>query len=190
MRLRRRTLAALSPLLLAALFPSRVAADRDKDESGKGRENKREDQKRSVPPRAPQVPVRPAPQPASQAQRAAVPAQQPVQQPAAPSSTSPTSPTAAYPPPHQGTERMVSDPVQVVGADGTGAGPVRLDVEGARPGSTYEVEYVPGSGAAGSVVLGRVQTDSAGRFAGAAPEPMPGLDVPGRTGVFVFRRVP
>ena len=163
--MRRRPIAALAGLLLAGLLPVGAAADDDKDESGKGRGNEKDDEKRRAP-----APPAPTARPPVTSQRAAVPP-----------ATSLTTP--------QGTERLVSGPVQLAGVDGTGAGPVRLDVAGARPNSTYEVQYVPASNPTVGVILGRVQTDAAGRFAGTAPEPMPAIAEPGRRGAFAFRRV-
>ena len=107
----------------------------------------------------------------------------PVRQPVIPASQAPSLIS------RQGAERMVSDPVQLVGVDGSGAGPLRLDVEGARPNSVYEVMYVPASNPTIGVVLGNVRTDAAGTFKGGAPEELPAIGAPGRTGVVVFRRL-
>jgi hypothetical protein len=84
---------------------------------------------------------------------------------------------------------MVSDPVQLIGVGGDGEGPVRLDVEGARANSAYEVNYVPASNPTMGVLLGTIKTDATGRFSGVVPESMPGIAEPGRTGVILLRRV-
>ena len=84
---------------------------------------------------------------------------------------------------------MVSDTVRLVGADGTGAGSIRLDLAGAQPGSLYEVSYVPASNPTIGVLLGTIRTDAAGRFHGAAPAPMPVIAEPGRTGELVLHRL-
>lgn len=83
----------------------------------------------------------------------------------------------------QGTERMVSDAVVVAGADGSGAGPVRVDLQGARPATAYQVLYVPqGTTSVSSVPvsLGVITTDARGVFQGQAPTPLPALPDAGR----------
>jgi len=88
----------------------------------------------------------------------------------------------------QGAERMVSDSVRLTGINGSGAGPVRLDLEGGHPSTAYEVSYVPASNPTVGVVLGTVRTDSGGAFKGTAPEPMPAIAEAGRSGVLVLIR--
>jgi len=88
----------------------------------------------------------------------------------------------------QGAERMVSNSVQLTGTNGSGAGPVRLDLEGAHPSTAYEVAYVPASNPTVGVVLGTVRTDNGGTFKGSAPEPMPAIAEAGRSGVLVLTR--
>lgn len=77
----------------------------------------------------------------------------------------------------QGTQRMVSDGVQLAGRDGTGAGPVVLDLAGAAPNQTYQVVYVPG-GSTSPVSLGAIKTDGTGTFRGVTPIEMPSLPAP------------
>jgi len=168
-------------LLAGALtLPAPAAADDDKDGRGKGRgkdddKGRGNDEKRQPAPRQP-APAAPAPAPARQAQNS--PAQNPAQN---------VSQASTFTTP-QGTERMVSQTVRLDGPEGTGAGPVQLDVEGARPNSVYDVLYVPSSNPTLAVVLGQVRTDGAGTFKGAAPEPMPAIAEPGRTGLLVLSR--
>ena len=84
---------------------------------------------------------------------------------------------------------MVSNPVRITGHDGTGAGPIHLDVEGARAASAYQVLYVPQSSLGTDIVLGTVRTDASGAFKGLAPQPLPAIDEARRIGVVVFRRL-
>ena len=83
---------------------------------------------------------------------------------------------------------MVSDPIQVSGQDGTGAGPVQLDLAEARPNSTYGVTYVPSSAPQRAIGLGEIKTDARGTFTGLTAELMPPLDAAARTGVLVLTR--
>ena len=91
-----------------------------------------------------------------------------------------------------GTDRMVSDRVQLRGKDGSGAGQVRVDLEGARPDSAYEVLYVPEGGASRGQPwpLGSIRTDARGSYHGAAPEPLIPLEEAARSGTLVLRRLP
>jgi hypothetical protein len=172
---RRRALPLITALVAGALtLPAPVAADDDKDERGKGKD-KDDDKGRGNDEKRQPAPRQPAPAPPPPTAR---PAQNPAQ------NVTQTGPFTAP----QGTERMVSQPMRLAGPEGTGAGPVRLDVEGARPNSTYEVLYVPSSNPTLAVVLGQVRTDGAGAFKGTAPEPMPAIAEPGRTGHLVLSR--
>ena len=87
---------------------------------------------------------------------------------------------------------MVSERVRLHGKDGSGAGLVRVDLEGARPDSAYEVLYVPDGGASRGQPwpLGAIRTDARGAFHGAAPEPLIPLEEGARSGALVLRRLP
>lgn len=90
----------------------------------------------------------------------------------------------------QGTERMVSEPVRLHGVRGDGAGPVRIDLDGAQPGSAYEVAFVPRYDPHAVLPLGKIQTDGRGAFHGVAPEHVPPLLEIQRAGTLVLRRLP
>ncbi|HET7769687.1 MAG TPA: hypothetical protein VFN74_13000, partial [Chloroflexota bacterium] len=112
----------------------------------------------------------------------------------APVPPQPTSRSVAFGPPswltgRSGSDQMVSDSIRIAGHDGSGAGPLVLDVEGARPASAYQIVYVPQSNPGLGVILGTVRTDAAGAFKGAAPEPLPAIPDVARQGLVVFRRL-
>ena len=90
-----------------------------------------------------------------------------------------------------GTDRLVSDRIRLHGKDGNGAGPVRVDLDGARPGTAYEVLYVPegGSSRGQPFRLGAIRTDARGAFHGAAAEQMIPLEEAARAGTLVLRRL-
>jgi len=90
----------------------------------------------------------------------------------------------------QGTERMISDSVRLQGTRGDGAGPVRVELDGAQPNSVYEVAFVPNYDPGAVLTLGSVRTDARGAFHGAAPQPVPPLLEIQRTGMLVIRRLP
>lgn len=185
---RRAAAMAAAAMLLGPLAgvvqPHGAAAkdDDDRDDRDEKRGDRRGQQRGPSP--------RPAgPTPALERVPARPPAQGPAPAGRAPQSPPPApagQPSLVAP---QGTERMVSEPVTLTGVDGTGAGPVRVDVAGARPNSVYEVIYVPASNPALAVSLGTIQTDAAGAFHGSVPQPMPALGEAGRSGVLVIRWV-
>ena len=167
MPLARRLLLSAVPAALVALLPAAVRAD-DDDKNDKN--DKDDDKKRAE--------RRPDPSP----------------NPPRPTPTQPLSRDVAFGPPQslsgrRGSDQRVSNQVRMAGADGTGAGPLLLDVEGARPGAPYQVLYVPQSNPGVGLILGTVRTDAAGAFKGAAPEPLPPLPDPARLGIVVFRRL-
>ena len=167
MPLARRLLLSAAPASLAALLPAAVRADDHNKKGDKGDKDDGKDERGRT-----QI--------------------QPV--PYSPSPTPPLSREVAFGPPpsfssRRGSDQMVSEQVRMAGADGTGAGALLLDVEGARPGVPYQVLYVPQSNPGVGLILGTVRTDAAGAFKGAAPEPLPPLPDPARLGIVVFRRL-
>lgn len=164
-------LAFVAPALLASALPDAAAASRarskrnDDDRDDDDGENGKKDRGPARPSRAPSP---------------AAPAAVQANQPAAPEAR----------PRAQGTQRMTSDPMRLQGSDGTGAGPVRIDLEGAQANSGYQVAFVPASNPGSAVHLGTIRTDGRGTFHGAAPQPMPPIPPPGRAGVLMLSRLP
>lgn len=153
-------LAFVAPAVLAAAVPGEAAAS-----SGASKASK-----------AGRAPVVQAPRPA------------PV---APPAQLQPMSWTGAgNVPVPQGTERMISDAVRLGGPRGDGAGPVRIDLEGARANASYEVAFVPSYDPRAVLPLGTIRTDERGVFHGAAPEQVPPLLEHQRAGTLVLRRLP
>jgi hypothetical protein len=154
-------LAFVAPAVLASVLPGEAAAS-------SGPSSRKSKGNRGSP--------RPAPAP-----RPVGPALVQVNQPSAP--------RPALPQP-QGTQRLTSALLHVEGPDGSGAGPVRVDLDGAQPNSAYEVAFVPASNPGAPVPLGTIRTDGRGAYHGAAPQPLPPIAPPDRAGILVLTRLP
>ena len=180
---------SLPAALVPASFSRGVRADEGKDEArgknNKGREDKNDEKERDRE-------RKPVPAPQTRSAVSARQVQQPPVQPVQPAPASPVHQTttgqSARGVTPQGTERMVSETVRLHGSDGSGAGPIRIDLAQAQANSVYDVTYLPTSEANRVVSLGTIRTSAQGTFTGETPVTMPSLEEAARSGVLVLQR--